>query len=70
LSVCHICDEPGQRDGTLRRDGQAEPATIATFTARDTFRTLWDVINQKRATWASNPFVWCVSFRTIDNEEA
>lgn len=27
------------------------------------FERLWDAINGKRATWASNPWVWAVTFR-------
>lgn len=29
------------------------------------FAQLWDAINGKRAPWASNPWVWCVSFRRV-----
>ena len=31
------------------------------------FRDLWNNINGKRAPWASNPWVWCVSFRKLEN---
>lgn len=30
--------------------------------ARDSFASLWDSINGKRAPWASNPWVWVVTF--------
>lgn len=33
---------------------------------RDAFRELWDDINGKRAPWASNPWVWRVEFRKIE----
>jgi hypothetical protein len=36
------------------------------LTAREQFGGLWDSINGKRAPWASNPWVWCVSFERID----
>jgi hypothetical protein len=36
------------------------PYPVATFAA------LWDSINDKRAPWASNPWVWVVEFRRID----
>lgn len=29
------------------------------------FHSLWDSINGKRAPWASNPFVWCLTFRRV-----
>jgi hypothetical protein len=29
---------------------------------RGVYAELWDVINRKRAPWASNPWVWVVSF--------
>lgn len=29
------------------------------------FSVLWDDINGERASWASNPWVWCVSFRRL-----
>jgi hypothetical protein len=32
------------------------------------FATLWDTINADRAPWASNPWVWVVSFRTPAGE--
>lgn len=34
-------------------------------TARDNFRFLWDEINGKRAPWASNPWVWVVTFKRV-----
>lgn len=37
---------------------------------RDTFAELWDVINGKRAAWASNPWVWRVEFRRLTQAEA
>lgn len=33
--------------------------------ARDAFGDLWDEINGKRAAWATNPWVWVVSFRRV-----
>lgn len=34
-------------------------------TFHDGFRTLWDSINAKRAPWASNPWVWAITFRRV-----
>lgn len=31
--------------------------------ARHEFQNLWDEINGERATWASDPWVWCYTFR-------
>ena len=34
----------------------------------DAYAKLWDFLNSKRGyPWASNPWVWCISFRRIDN---
>lgn len=33
--------------------------------ALDNFRRGWDEINGKRATWASNPWVWAITFRRV-----
>lgn len=34
-------------------------------TARNSFAALWGSINEKRAPWSSNPWVWALSFRVI-----
>jgi hypothetical protein len=39
------------------------PAGLYPATPRDGFRALWDEINDKRAPWSSNPWVWAISFR-------
>jgi hypothetical protein len=44
-------------DGGVDHDG----------TPLDTYRTLWDSINAKRAPWESNPWVWAITFRRIEN---
>ena len=38
--------------------------------ARDNFRALWDAINGKRASWASNPWVWVVEFRLAAGQDS
>ena len=38
----------------------------AQWTGRIPFRWLWDSINAKKYPWASNPWVWAISFRAID----
>jgi predicted RNA-binding Zn-ribbon protein involved in translation (DUF1610 family) len=42
-----------------------KPATISFFDARQWFAALWDAINGDRAPWASNPWLWVVSFRVL-----
>lgn len=34
-------------------------------TVREAWRQLWDSINGKKYPWASNPFVWVISFRKL-----
>lgn len=36
--------------------------------ARQDFAEKWDSINGKRAPWASNPWVWAISFRRVISE--
>lgn len=43
------------------RGGGRTPATV--FTAREAFRLWWDHRHGKRSPWASNPWVWAVTFR-------
>jgi hypothetical protein len=31
----------------------------------DAYRQLWDSINGERSPWASNPWLWAVSFRRL-----
>lgn len=68
-----ITEEDARAEGV---DGHApipglvngEPGTIHCFgpdAARKAFALLWDGINGKRAPWASNPWVWAVSFRRV-----
>ena len=38
--------------------------------ARDAFASLWDSINIDRGSWASNPFVWAVTFKRVEQLEA
>lgn len=35
------------------------------ITARESFATYWDAINSHRAPWASNPWVWVISFKRL-----
>jgi hypothetical protein len=37
-------------------------------TAAQAFEDLWDSINGKRAPWASNPWLWVVSFKRVEGQ--
>ena len=36
------------------------------WTAKESFKILWDSINAKRHPWAENPFVWALTFRRVN----
>jgi hypothetical protein len=38
---------------------------VAPNSYRDDYRELWDSINGKKFPWASNPFVWVLTFQTV-----
>jgi hypothetical protein len=40
-------------------------ATIDNVRRRN-FAILWESINRKRTSWASNPWVWVISFRRLE----
>lgn len=42
-------------------DGKTNPST----SPRDAFMRGWDLINAERAAWATNPWVWVVSFKDV-----
>lgn len=42
-----------------------EPGTVAIYDPIKAFAVLWDSINGERAAWASNPWLWVVSFRRL-----
>lgn len=60
------CDEC-RGSGQFFLDGQAQPCVCSEESEpsgpRLLFRELWDRLNRKRAPWASNPWVWAISFR-------
>lgn len=47
-------------------DAKAEGVRACT-TCRDAFARLWDELNGERASWSSNPWVWCVTFSVEEN---
>lgn len=52
-----------------RAEGLALEGLILPGHAAGCFSRLWDSINAKRASWASNPWVWVVSFRRVEARE-
>lgn len=57
-----ISDDDAIDEGISR-----EGLSIIRGSARQRFAELWDDINGKRAPWASNPWLWVVSFRRVTN---
>jgi hypothetical protein len=49
-------------------DERGEEPCDYTRAGGNVFAALWDSINGKRAPWASNPWVWVVSFKRIQPE--
>ena len=48
------------------QDITEEDATREGCTCRFHFRQVWDRINGKRGSWASNPWVWVISFHRLE----
>lgn len=64
-----ISEEDAAAEGMSHYDGGWSSATagpVGLFAgARAAFTLTWDAINGKRAPWASNPWVWVVSFKRV-----
>lgn len=58
-----ISEEDARAEGF--RDRYDAAPTGERDTAAEVFAQGWDSINGKRAPWASNPFVWVLSFRRV-----
>lgn len=65
-----ITEADAKAEGTTlapcRYVGQCNSGRCPAHRYRDSFALLWDGINGKRATWASNPWVWVVTFRRLE----
>jgi hypothetical protein len=60
-----IAEEDAKAEGVELHTWNPHPEAEPSFTAG--FAEGWDRINKKRGySWASNPFVWCLSFSKID----
>ena len=53
------------RDGWPGTDDYGWPWAEWSQDHMDAFAKAWDRINGKRATWASNPWVWALTFRRV-----
>jgi len=62
-----ICEEDAMAEG-VEAVSVADVPRNAVWTARQDFAQLWDKINGNRpgCGWASNPLVWVISFRKVD----
>ncbi len=49
----------------VRVSGNMDPCDIAS-SARNEFEDVWDFINGKKHPWASNPWVWAISFKRLE----
>lgn len=57
----------GMYTGAWRsEEGPKPPSGQMHSYAVERFRRVWDAINGKRAPWASNPWVWVVTFRSVE----
>jgi hypothetical protein len=70
-----ITEEDARAEGV--ETGKMMPALIngergqaMIFDPRKAFAVLWDQINGKKAPFASNPFVWVVSFKRVEMKNA
>ena len=62
-----ITEEDAKAEGVLKTGGRAGLEPYHFRPARDLFRELWNTINGSRANWESNPFVWVVRFRRVED---
>lgn len=65
-----ITEEDAQAEGMKAAEGHlyrplGSKEPMRQYTHRQAFESLWDSINGKRAPWASNPWVWVVSFKQV-----
>jgi len=67
-----ISEDDAEAEGVEDLSGGSEQWKIygtdcsTTRDVRESYRSLWDVINSKRAPWASNPWVWALTFRRVE----
>lgn len=59
----HITEEDAEAEGVPPDFGNA--FSCASNDYRRSFSMAWEAINGRRAPWASNPWVWVISFRRV-----
>lgn len=65
-----ISEEDAKKEGCINHvhlgygEGIGGPICRTGFNAIERFEKLWDSINGKKYSWASNPYVWVIEFRT------
>lgn len=58
-----ITEEDARAEGIDITPPQIVHGHLASMSAREKFENLWHDINGKRAPWASNPWVWVLTFK-------
>jgi len=65
ISEADAIAEGIQGDGIMYYDYSPEGTGLPTQTPRSSYCGLWDSINGKRFPWASNPWVWVLTFQRV-----
>jgi hypothetical protein len=60
-----ITPDDAKAEGDHERSGMPEYHARGAMCHVDWYKNLWDKINGKRAPWASNPWVWVITFRSM-----
>jgi hypothetical protein len=60
-----ITEEDAKAEGCQPESCPESILGAGSFTAKLDFAMLWDSINSTRAPWASNPWVWAITFERI-----
>lgn len=64
LDWAESCDKPGMWDG-LSQEGRIGILRSKIGSLVTAYSYLWDEINEKRAPWSSNPWVWAITFKRV-----
>lgn len=64
---CGLCRGTGLYPALGANLGMTEADCISCDSPTKRFSLLWDKINGKKHPWSSNPWVWCISFRRIED---
>ncbi len=68
-----ISEDDAKNEGVLPKEISHQTLTgkplKSTYQYRNNFKLLWNKINGKTYPWESNPLVWVVEFKVIENEK-